>query len=148
MYTKLYQTLWRARNGRAGQRLFELEAELVAHERLALENLRALQVARLQELVEHAYNQVPFYHQRFEAVGVRPTDIRTMDDLQHLPVLTKADLHANGDQMIATGRSKETLRRNATGGSTGVPVSFYQDGRVMRYAVANKMRYRRWHEQG
>ena len=75
MYTKLYQTLWRARNGRAVQRLFELEAELVAHERLTVEELHALQLARLQELVEHAYTQVPFYRHRLEVAGVRREEI-------------------------------------------------------------------------
>jgi phenylacetate-CoA ligase len=78
----------------------------------------------------HAYKHVPFYRQRFEAAGIQPADVRSLSDLQHLPVLTKADLHAHADddEMIAAGQRKETLRRNATGGSTGSPVVFYQDG--------------------
>ena len=111
------------------------------------EELRALQLDRLQALLAHAYARVPFYRQRFDAVGVRPDDIRSLGDLQRLPVLTKDDLraHAGDDDMIAAGVRKETLRRNATGGSTGAPVAFYDDGGRMLYGMANKMRYRRWY---
>lgn len=146
MYTKLYQALWRVRNGSAGRQLFELYAELVAHERLSADELNILQVKRLQALAAHAYARVPFYRQRFDAAGIQPIAIRSLDDLQRLPVLTKADLRAHADDhMIAAGQRREHLRRNATGGSTGTPVVFYQDAQHKLYSDANKMRYRRWH---
>jgi phenylacetate-CoA ligase len=147
MYTRLYQVFWRARSGSLARQLVDLEAELTTHERLPVEELDALQLDRLQTLVMHAYKHVPFYRQRFEAAGIQPADVRSLSDLQHLPVLTKADLraHADDDEMIAAGQRKETLRRNATGGSTGSPVVFYQDGQQRLFSAANKRRYRGWY---
>jgi phenylacetate-CoA ligase len=152
MYTKLYQNLWRIRTGSAGRQLFDLEAELIAHERLSTDELYNLQLKQFQALATHAYNNVPFYRQRFDAASVHPDSIRSLDDLQRLPVMGKADLlaHTDSDELIAAGSRKETLRRNATGGSTGIPVIFYQDDRHKLYTVASKMRHRRWdgHELG
>ena len=97
MYTRLYQVFWRARSGSLARQLVDLEAELTTHERLPVEELDALQLDRLQTLVMHAYKHVPFYRQRFEAAGIQPADVRSQSDLQHLPVLTKADLRAHAD---------------------------------------------------
>src|SRR5438552_1115656 len=62
------------------------------------EEIRALQLARLRTLLEHAYQQCPFYRERFQQAGLLPDDIRTLDDLAALPVLEKSDIQENRDR--------------------------------------------------
>ena len=54
--------------------------------------LEALQLKRLQVAVEMVYANVPFYKASFDKAGVRPADVRSLDDLQRLPFTTKQDM--------------------------------------------------------
>ncbi|MFO7193460.1 MAG: phenylacetate--CoA ligase, partial [Thermocrispum agreste] len=64
-------------------------------ERLSLDELRALQLRRLQWTLQHAYDNVPFYRKSFDAAGVHPKDCRSLEDLRHFPFTTKQDLREN-----------------------------------------------------
>src|SRR5579875_1988994 len=69
--------------------------ELDAAERISLDELRSLQLRRLRWTLEHAYRNVPFYRKRFDDAGVRPADLRSLDDLAAFPFTTKDDLREN-----------------------------------------------------
>ena len=56
--------------------------------RLGEERLRRLQEAKLRRMVHHAFATVPFYRRLWQASGVDPAGVRTLDDLRHLPVVT------------------------------------------------------------
>ena len=66
--------------------------ELDAEERMSRDEIEALQLARLQDTVRHAYRNVPFYTQKFDGVGVHPDDIRELSDLERLPFTANEDL--------------------------------------------------------
>ena len=53
------------------------------------EELRSLQDSKLQKLVKHSYDTVPYYHRLFDRLKLKPEDIHSRDDLHLLPVLTK-----------------------------------------------------------
>ncbi|MCX8176489.1 MAG: hypothetical protein N3E48_04585, partial [Candidatus Bathyarchaeota archaeon] len=53
--------------------------------------LRNLQLKKLKKQVVYVYNNSPFYRKRFSEVGVKPEDIKTLDDLQKLPLTTRED---------------------------------------------------------
>ncbi|AMB60296.1 phenylacetate--CoA ligase [Microterricola viridarii] len=96
-------------------------AELDAEERMSRDEIEALQLSRLQQTVRHAYQNVPFYTQKFDGVGVHPDDIRELSDLQKLPFTTKEDLRLNYPfGMFAVPRS-EVARIHASSGTTGQP---------------------------
>ena len=59
------------------------------------EDIRALQLARLQKIVAYAYERVPMYRQRFDAIGLRPEHIKTFKDFENVPYTTKDDLRDN-----------------------------------------------------
>ncbi|MBE0597279.1 MAG: phenylacetate--CoA ligase family protein, partial [Desulfuromonadales bacterium] len=63
-----------------------------AAQRRPLELVREQQLRRVQKLLRHAFTHVPFYTERFRLGGVRPEDIRSLDDLQKIPLLTKEDI--------------------------------------------------------
>src|SRR5579885_2137855 len=64
----------------------------VPAETMPREELAALQRARLQALAGRVYTRVPFYRQAFDRAGVRPEQVRSLDDLRRLPFTRKADL--------------------------------------------------------
>jgi len=90
-------------------------------ERLSQEELRALQLRRLQWTLRHAYENVPAYRRKFDEAGVRPEDCRSLDDLAKFPFTTKKDLRDNYPfGMFAVPRD-EVSRIHASSGTTGKP---------------------------
>ena len=69
-------------------------ADLDPIERASTDELRALQLSRMQWSLQHAYDNVAHYRLSFEAAGVHPTDLRRLEDLAGFPFLTKQDFRA------------------------------------------------------
>lgn len=80
---------------------------------------------RLRKLIMHSYQNTRYYRQVFKEAGVDPSQIRTIDDLQKLPVLTKELVKQNMDALIADGYDKRKLVRMHTSGTTGSGLIFY-----------------------
>lgn len=90
--------------------------------------LREWQGRRLSRLVRHAYASVPFYRRLYDAAGVDPAAIRSLDDLKDLPVITKAQLQGEPENdLLSAGRTRATLVTALTSGSTGRPFRTYRD---------------------
>ncbi len=111
---------------------------------LDAEALRSLQLLRLKSLLRHAYDNVPFYRRRFDSVGLRPQDVRHVDDLQKLPVLTKREIQDNLPELVARNVSRDRLFRDSTGGSTGSPLVFVRDAVGAAWVERSAERFRRW----
>ncbi len=60
-------------------------------ETLPKDKLKALQLERLKAIVERAYSQNQFYRDLYDEAGVKPSDIRALEDIQKLPFLEKED---------------------------------------------------------
>jgi len=90
---------------------------------LAPEQIAELQWRKLKALLEHCHREVPYYRRRFEEIGATPADIRSLADYARLPLLTKADIRANFDDLVADSWRGRILYK-ATGGSTGEPLRF------------------------
>ncbi len=89
----------------------------------------ALQLERLQMAVKRAYESVPYYKRRFDELGIKPEDIKTLKDIEKLPFTTKDDLRdAYPFGMFAVPR-KEIVEVHTSSGTTGKPtVSGYTRG--------------------
>ena len=80
-----------------------------------------LQLKNLQKVVKRAYETVPYYRKRLDEVGVKPEDIKTMDDIHRLPFTTKDDLRdAYPFDMFAVPR-REIVEVHTSSGTTGKP---------------------------
>jgi phenylacetate-CoA ligase len=102
------------------------------------EQLRALQSDRLRNLAHYVYERVPFYRQRFEEVGVRPADIRSLDDLPRLPFTFKHDLRDHYPFGLFAVPQRELARLHASSGTTGRPtVVGYTRADVELFAEVN-----------
>ncbi|MEM9137423.1 MAG: AMP-binding protein, partial [Cyanobacteria bacterium P01_F01_bin.42] len=96
------------------------------NEFLSESNLLDLQARKLVALLRHCYQQVPYYQQVFNQRGIPPADIPTIDELSILPILDKKSIRQNYQSLISKESSPSPVRK-ATGGSTGVPLTFEHD---------------------
>ncbi len=86
------------------------------------EEIRALQLERLKKIVAYAYERVPMYRQKFDAIGLKPEHIRTLDDVRHIPFTTKDDLREHYPFGMFAVPMKKIIRLHASSGTTGKPV--------------------------
>jgi phenylacetate-CoA ligase len=93
----------------------------VEHETMPREDLEALQLKRLQAVVERVYHLVPFYRRRMDEMGVKPQHIRTLADLQLLPYTTKQDIRDNYPFGMFAVPMDQIVRIHASSGTTGKP---------------------------
>lgn len=88
------------------------------------EDVHIWQRNRLAHLVRHAYQHVPFYRDFMDREGIKESDIRTSDDLNRFPILTKEDIQRQPDAFVPDNLSRIKYMRSATGGSTGTPFQY------------------------
>lgn len=91
------------------------------------EKLKVYQMEQLEKLLRHAYDHVPHYRKTFDERGLKPSDIQDLEDLCKLPFLTKPDVRKSLTSLIADNIPKSKLDYAITGGSTGIPLAFYQE---------------------
>ncbi|ANZ41536.1 phenylacetate--CoA ligase [Lentzea guizhouensis] len=90
-------------------------------ETASVDELRAVQLERLRWSVRHAYTNVPHYRASFDAAGVHPDDVKSLEDLAKLPFTTKADLRENYPFGMFAVPREEVVRVHASSGTTGRP---------------------------
>ena len=82
---------------------------------------RTLQRERLQDLVGRVYEHVPFYRRTLDGCGVKPSDIKGMEDIRKLPFTLKTDLRDNYPFDLFAVPMEEIVRIHASSGTTGKP---------------------------
>ncbi|HXS22342.1 MAG TPA: phenylacetate--CoA ligase PaaK [Steroidobacteraceae bacterium] len=90
-------------------------------ERASTDQLRALQLERLQWTLHHAYRNVGHYRRSFDARGVHPDDLRGLEDLAGFPLLTKQDFRDNYPFGLFAVPREKVVRLHASSGTTGRP---------------------------
>jgi phenylacetate-CoA ligase len=90
-------------------------------ETASLDELRALQLQRLQWSLRHAYENVAHYRESFRVAGVHPHDLRSLDDLAKFPFTVKDDLRANYPFGMFAVPREQVVRLHASSGTTGKP---------------------------
>ncbi|NMG75995.1 phenylacetate--CoA ligase family protein [Aromatoleum diolicum] len=104
--------------------------------------IERLQLTRLQALLRHAGEAVPYYRKLFADHGFDARAIASLSDLSALPLLAKADIRDNLEAMKCdTARG---LKRFNTGGSSGEPLVFFIGNERVSHDVAAKWRATRW----
>lgn len=134
---------WLERERYSG-RYDEFQELLARTEWYSQADLEAYQDERLRVVVAHAYEHVPFYRERFDALKLTPADIRTRADLPKLPLLTRDDIRERFDDLRSRAFPAGSLRTGHTSGTTGTPltIGYDRDTVWMTYAVFD--RHYRW----
>jgi phenylacetate-CoA ligase len=109
---------------------------------LAPDALALHQQARLAAFIRDVYGRVPFVRRLFDSHGLKPADVQDVSGLRRLPLLDKATIRANTEDLKAWD-AKGLVRFN-TGGSSGEPLVFYIGKERISHDVAAKWRATRW----
>ncbi len=94
------------------------------------------QLKKIRKLVRHAYKTTPYYRELLDNSGIRPEDIRTIEDFKRIPPLGKRVVLSNLDRLKSSGNYR--LVPHFSGGSTGNKVKIYKDKRY------HEMSYGAW----
>lgn len=89
---------------------------------MSREDMRKLQTERLVATVKRCYEKVPFYKRKMDELGVKPEDIKSIDDVVKLPFTTKHDLRDEYPYGLQAVPMNEIKRIHASSGTTGKPV--------------------------
>jgi phenylacetate-coenzyme A ligase PaaK-like adenylate-forming protein len=131
--------LYQRRQRRCG---FRYLGELRRYEFAPREVIDAIQWQRLQIMLRHAAEHVPYYRRVFHREGINPAEIRSPREFARIPILTKTRLLENAADLLAENSRERFL--NASGGSTGKPVHFYQDESYWNHASATQWFIEGW----
>ncbi|MGN1013723.1 MAG: phenylacetate--CoA ligase family protein [Butyricicoccus sp.] len=95
-------------------------------ETMPVEQIKALQSERLVKQVKHVYDNIEFYRNKMDAIGLKPEDIHGIEDLHKLPFIEKDDLRDQYPYGLLAKPLSECVRIQSTSGTTGRRVvSFY-----------------------
>ncbi|MFQ3620590.1 MAG: phenylacetate--CoA ligase [Spirochaetales bacterium] len=89
---------------------------------MPVEQRKRLQLAHLKNLVERVFEKVPFYRRKFQAAGITPKDIRSLEDLEKIPFTTKDELRETYPYGLLAVPEAEIEEVHMSSGTTGTPV--------------------------
>ena len=105
---------------------------------------QAVQKGYLQETIRRAVRDVPYYRDLFRTLSLKAEDIRTVDDLGQLPILTKQAVRENRERLLSEQYAKKDLIYAHTSGSTGAGLKLFWDANVDAWTNAVLWRQREW----
>ncbi len=137
-------------------------------ERLPEDQLHEMQFKKFQNLMEYAYQWIPYYKAKFHELGFRPQDLQRLENIKLIPPLSRNDLINHKEQLVdlryrsalaaadqARGDPgvpipfaalrKHRLVRNTSSGTTGNPTVFYEDGSRTALNWAYELRLKSWY---
>jgi phenylacetate-CoA ligase len=123
-----------------GRRLHELRR--VEGASLAENEQRQRQA--LSKLLQHAYDTTPFYRDRFNRLHLKPSDVRSLKDLQKFPPLTREDIRNHFEDLWSRRYRKESLQLAATGGTTDTPVPLLRSPECLQDKFAVQSHFDTW----
>jgi phenylacetate-CoA ligase len=106
--------------------------------------IRARQWQALRVILNHAYETVPYYRDRWKEAGVEPSDVQSLDDFHQVPVLTKSEIRSHGCDLLSYSFDPAQLIRKKTSGSTGVSLEIFLDEDSRQWKRACVLRCDEW----
>ncbi len=91
-------------------------------ETMPAQEIKKLQLKELKGLVKHCYENSAFYKKKLDGAGVKPDDIRSLDDLTKIPFTIKNDLKENYPFGMVAAKPEEIVEIHASSGTTGNPI--------------------------
>ena len=93
------------------------------------EELKKEQEIQLENIINFCYKYDPFYHKLFKSLDIKPDSIKTIEDLEKLPILNKQIIKKNWEDFKPVNLNKISYYNRSTGGSTGTPFKY----RITKY---------------
>jgi len=102
------------------KRYYNPEIELLSHE-----ELKNLQLKKLKKIVKKVYNQVPYYRNKFKEVGVKPENLKSLEEFKNFPFTTKEDLFVDYPFGLLAEPLEKIIRLHTSSGTTGKPKAIF-----------------------
>jgi phenylacetate-CoA ligase len=119
--------------------------ELKQSQWLSLDKIKELQELKLKKLIHHIYYHVGYYRETFDELGLKPSDIKTIEDLKKLPLLDKNTVRNNlYFDLLSDNHDKRNILKITTSGSTGEPFICYADKHQLEIRWATTLRSMEW----
>jgi len=135
---------WKITRERYGKK-FEENLDFLEKSQYFSDNeIKEYQRERLIQLINHAYNNVPYYRNIFTKLKLLPKDFKDINDLHKLPILTKGDIRNNFNNLISINCDKKQLKLGHTSGTTGSPLEILWDKNIILMTNAVLWRQRNW----
>jgi phenylacetate-CoA ligase len=115
------------------ERFFQYYKQLERYQWLKKDEIEYRQLTRLKNLLNYAVENISFYQERF-----RNFNIKSLDDIKKLPILTKDELRAAGENAVARNQKKRITK--STSGTTGPPLNFVVDRDFFSLEIARNLR--------
>jgi len=107
-------------------------SKIIRNNRLKRHQILELQNKKLRKLVKHSFEKVPYYNKLFRVSGIRPEDIRTVDDLHKIPISKKTDLSdLQLWEITASNIDLKKCELTKTSGTSGIKLEFYREKQVV-----------------
>lgn len=133
---------WQRKRQRYGVFFHHKLAELQRSEWWDAQRIRDYQNAQLRVILHEAYEHVPYYSQTWRKLGIHPDDIRSVEDLHKLPVLSKESVRSQPDSFVNTRFDRRKLVFNLTSGTTGTPLNIALTPEALQFQWAVWWRHR------
>jgi phenylacetate-CoA ligase len=123
-----------------GSKSLDYLAQIEAAPFRSREEVLSDQWQSLSRLLAHAEARVPYYRELFKSLGIRSSDIQGWSDFSKLPILTKDIIKERWQDLIREDVPLTELSKHHSGGSTGIPLTFYRDREYMDVSEAGTFR--------
>lgn len=109
----------------------------------SIEDLKLVQLKLLKKQINRIYDHSPFYRDKFQKIGLKPTDIKTIDDITKIPLTSRQELEQNFQSILAVPQTEiSTIRMSS--GTTGRPLKIAhtrKDVEMIAEASARRLSY-------
>ncbi|MGO9302551.1 MAG: phenylacetate--CoA ligase family protein [Candidatus Korobacteraceae bacterium] len=133
---------WREARVRLGRDFDNRFGWLQNSEKWTRGDIEAYQDEKLRELIRYAYGNVPFYREKMGELKLTPDDVRSVDDLPKMPILTKEDVRAHFQKLLSVEVRKSMLIHRHTSGTTGKSLDVYVSPAAIAFQWAVWWRHR------
>jgi len=123
---------------------FQYYKELKKRDLMTQKELKEIQWNKLKLLINHCYENIPYYRKLFKLNGIHPENIKTFEDFAQIPILTKQDIKENFNDLFSTKLSEKDIFYDSTSGSTGIPLQLARSWDDQEYGAALKYRSNAW----
>ena len=142
----IHRSLFIAAHQVGDRNFYPTYKKVVKNQWKTYDELKDDQEKQLRHLINFSYRSVPYYHKLFDSLKLSPNDIRMVEDLEKLPILTKDIIKQNWDDFKPVNMGKIKYSENTTGGSTGTPFN-YRQSKYDRF-FGGALLYRGWSYAG
>lgn len=113
-------------------------------ENASLQELQGFRLNALRDLITYTYQNVPYYKNIYNSLGIHPDQIQTLEDIKLLPVLTKETIRAAGASLRSNDLQKMKYTIARSGGTTGEPIASYVNQKAQALGTYAYLRGLEW----